>query len=111
MINELLRVLFKVIFTVLRWAFNIILLPLKPILLLFPTFDDYLELAIDFFDDYIIKAVSFSREVFLNMTGFPQEMITITVNFSLGIIAVIGTFKVIAFVKNVWRTFKGGGEQ
>lgn len=111
MINELIRTLFKVIFFVLRWAFNILLLPLKPILLVFPTFDNYLEEAINFFDNYIIKAFSFAREVFLNVTGFPQELITISVTFSLAIIGFISVLKIITFVKNVWRTFKGGSSE
>lgn len=109
MINELMRTILKFVFYILRWIFNIVLLPLKPVLALFPTFDDYLSDAISFFDNYIVKAISFAREVFLNMTGFPQAMITATVSFSLAIFGLIGTLKVIAFIKNLWSTFKGGG--
>lgn len=110
MINAFINTLFKIIFFVLRWAFNIVLLPLKPILSLFPLFEDFLEVAIDFYDNYCIKAISFAREVFLNLTGFPQEMITISVSFALLIVGFIGTLKLIAFIKNTWRTFKGGSD-
>lgn len=108
MINELVRIVFKVIFFILRWGFNILLLPLKPILLLFPKFTEFLEVALNFLDNYVIKAIAFGRAVFVNLTGFPQELITISASFALGILAVISTLKIITFVINMWRTFKGG---
>lgn len=108
MINEIIRALFKVIFFVLRWFFNILLLPLKPIISLFPDFSDFLEIAINFFDNYVFKAVGFGRQVVINLTGFPQAIITISVTFAFALIGVITTLKMITFVKNIWSTFKGG---
>lgn len=108
MINSIFRALIKVVFFILRWLFNLLLLPLKPLMLIFPTFDDFLEDAIYFFDTYIIKAVGFAKEVFLNMTGFPQTIITISVDFALLLLGYIVTLRMITFVTNMWRKFKGG---
>lgn len=110
MINTILRTAFKLIFFIIRWIFNLLLLPLKPIISIFPTYSEFLEDAINFFDDYIITAISFAREVFLNLTGFPQEIITISVNASLAFLTYIVTLRLITFIKNVYRMFKGGGE-
>lgn len=108
MINELFRGLFKVVFFLLRWIFNILLLPILPLMKLLPGFTEFLEIAINFFDNYLLKAISFSREVFLNVTGFPQEIITISVDFALTLIGFIGILRLITFITNLWRTFKGG---
>lgn len=108
MLNEILRVVFKVVFFVLRWLSNILLLPLKPIFLFFPRFENFLTSAINFFDTYIANAIAFAREVVLNMTGFPQEIITASVDFALLVLTSILILKMIAFVFNIWRTFKGG---
>lgn len=73
-----------------------------------PGFTDFTEIAIGFIDNYVVKAIGFCREVFINLTGFPQEMIQISVDLSLGLLGMIVVFKAIAFVKNLWGTFKGG---
>lgn len=108
MLNAFCSVLFKVVFFLLRWFFNIFLLPILPIINLFPQFSDFLQTALNFIDQYLFRSIAFGREVFFNMTGFPRGLINMSVNFSLVLISIIGTLRLIAFVKNIWRTFKGG---
>lgn len=108
MINEIVRALFKVVIFVLKWFFNILLLPLKPLLNLFPQFEEYLTIAMNFINDYLFRPLQFGREVFINLTGFPQELITISVTLAIALLGFITTLKAIAFFKNLWRTFKGG---
>lgn len=109
MINTILTGLFKLIFAVLRFITNIILLPLTGIInLLLPNFSNYTDMAYNFINRYLLNAIACGREIFLNLTGFPQELITISVNVTLVFLSMIGTLKIIAFVKNTWRLFKGG---
>lgn len=108
MINQLFRALMKVIFFVLRWVMNLLLSPLTIILRAFPTFTNFLQTALNFIDNTLIRGVAFAREVFFNITGFPQTLLTISLDFFMIILGVIGTFKVIKFVKNAWALFKGG---
>lgn len=77
-------------------------------MLFYQIFGNYTALANNFINDYILRAIACGREILLNLTGFPQELITISVNITLGIMSYIATLKVISFVKNIWRTFKGG---
>lgn len=109
MFNTLIRVVLTFFIRLLRYIADIILLPLTGIFnLLIPDFTNFTNLAINFFDDYIIKAIACGREIFLNMTGFPQELITITVGCTVVLLTYIGSIRVIVFVKNMWRTFRGG---
>lgn len=108
MINEIVRTLFKVVIFILKWFFNIILLPLKPIINLFPHFENFLTVAMNFINDYVFFPLKFGREVFLNLTGFPQELITFSVTLAMGLFGFISVLKAITFFKNMWRTFRGG---
>lgn len=109
MLNALLTGLFKVIISVLKFISDILLSPLTLIInAILPDFGNFTAQANNFINDYILKAIACGREILLNLTGFPQELLTISVNLTLGIMTYIGTLKVIAFVKNIWRTFKGG---
>lgn len=109
MINTLLTGLFKLVIFLLKFISDIILAPLTLVVnLILPDFTDFLEQANWFLNNYILRAIACGREIFLNVTGFPQELITISVNVALSILTYIGTLRVIAFVKNMWRIFKGG---
>lgn len=110
MINSLLRSILKVVFFLIRWIFNILLLPLKPIMAIFPTFDNFLETAVNFIDNYVLRAIAFAKQVFLNITGFPQELITISVNFALAMLTYIMILRMIVFVSSIYKKFKGGTE-
>ena len=109
MINALLTGLFQLVFDVLQFLANLLLLPITTFInAIFPDFTGYLNMAENFITDYILNAIATGREIFLNITGFPQELITISVNITLIAITYIGTIRVVTFVKNTWRTFKGG---
>lgn len=109
LINSLLTGLFTLIIKLLRFISDIILLPITAILkVIIPDLSSFTAMANSFINDYLLKAIAVGREIFLNMTGFPQELITISVNVTLSVLAYVGTIKTIAFVKNMWRTFKGG---
>jgi len=109
MINSLLTTIFKLIFGIIRLFTNIITLPFTLIFnAIFPDMSNFLSTANNFFNDYLLKGVAVGREILLNLTGFPQELITISVNVALGIFSIMGTLKLVSFIFNVWRTFKGG---
>lgn len=108
MLNGLLRLLFKVVFGVLRFFTNLVTLPFTLIFnAIFPDMSNFLSNANTFFRDYLIKGVAVGRELFLNITGFPQELITISVNVAIGFFGVISVLRITAFVFNVWGSFRG----
>lgn len=108
MINDLFRAIMKIIFFVLRFIMNLFLAPLTIILNRFPTFTNFLEDAINFLDNTLIKGVAFAREVFFNLTGFPQTLFTISLDFFMTFISLIGILRMVKFIKNAWSLFRGG---
>ena len=108
MFNTFLRVIFKIVFGVLRFFTNLITIPFTLIFnAIFPDMSNFLASANTFFNDYLIKGVAVGRELFLNITGFPQELITISVDVALAFLGVIASLRIVAFIFNVWGSFRG----
>lgn len=109
MLNTILQTIINVIFFLLRWVFNLILLPLKPIMNIFPFFgQEFIDTTMQFMEDYIFKPITFAKQVFINLTGFPQILLTISANFALTLVSFYATLRILKFVKNIYSLIRSG---
>lgn len=118
MINSIVSTIFTLIFKVLAFIGNLILLPITLIINgtdgtngLFPNVSSYLETFQDFFNDYVFTGLAFIREVFFNLTHFPRALFSIGVGFILTLFSVRIGLYVIRFVINIWKFFRKGDTQ
>lgn len=109
MINSLFENFLKIIVRLLTLISGVIFSPIYLwVKLLFPDFDNYLDLINNFLNEYIYNILPFIKQVILNITGIPNGLFVILVNLFLGRFILMGTKKVILFIKNVWAVFRKG---
>lgn len=109
MVSAIIGAVLKLVLFVVRWFFNILLLPLTTFINgMFPDLTAFITDADYFINEYVFKAIACGREIFLNLTGFPHGLIVVSVNLAEFFLVNVLVLKMVTFIINLWRNFKGG---
>lgn len=109
MINNIVSTIFMLLFKVLAFIGDLILLPITLLINnLFPDMSSYISSFETFCNTYVFKGAAFFREAFLNITHFPRSLLGLGVSFILAVWGFrLGTH-IFKFVMNLWSFFRKG---
>ena len=78
---------------------------------IFPDLTAYVGQVEVFFSQYIVPNVAFTKEVMINVTGVARPLLNILIGWYVAKISFAITVRIIRFVLNIYKLFKGGSTE